>query len=260
MLKDNIITPDKFLSLSNNCMSRYTVDIKLTPERNIFFIKPDFLKEFITAVLPLINYNFILITHDSDIPVTEEYNIILNNPFLVKWFGMNCHIIHNKLQPIPIGMANECWPHGDKDVILKVVNENNEKKNFVYCNFDINTNLKDRSYALSNLRKLTFIDFETQKLSFEDYIRKLSSYKYVISPPGNSVDCHRVWESMYVKTIPIVLKSIPMVNFKDSPILFIDDWSCLNEELLYNNYENILKRSNQKSDFLSYKDIITNLI
>jgi hypothetical protein len=210
-------------------------------------------------VLPRIDYKFILITHDADAPVTQEFLPLLDHPNLVKWFGMNCHIIHSKLHPIPIGMANEVWPHGDKEVVLKVIEEKNEKKNLCYCNFDINTNHGARTHTLQMLREKTFIDFEKEKLSFENYLRKLSTYKYVISPPGNSVDCHRIWESMYVKTIPICLKSVPLHTFKNSPILFINDWEDVTPELLEAKYIKTKQKSNVASNFNFYKDVILEL-
>jgi hypothetical protein len=254
--KEDIITPDKFLSLANNYISRYGRDIQLTPERNIFFIKPDFIDDFRANVLPRINYKFKLITHDSDYPVTNNHIDILNNPYLEMWYGMNCHIIHDKLQPVPIGMANEVWPHGDKDTVINVAKKSNEKKNLVYCNFDISTNYSERASALMTIRDLKYIDFEQNNLSFNDYIEKLSTYKYVISPPGNSVDCHRIWESIYVGTIPICLKSIPLVFFKDLPIMFINTWADLTEETLNDSYNKVKSRSTEKSSYNFYKNII----
>ena len=152
MIHDNIITPDKLQALATNLIARYTVDVVLHPNRNIFFIKPDFIDVFIERVLPHINYKFVLITHDSDISVNESCIQILDNPYLIKWFGMNCHIIHDKLYPIPIGIANEIYKHGNKDVILKIHNEKNKKNNFVYCNFDTNTD-PNRPIALEYFKK-----------------------------------------------------------------------------------------------------------
>lgn len=254
-----IITPDKLLELADNYISRYGVKLDLVPDQNIFFLHGDNMRAFMFQVLPRIDYKFVLITHDADAPVTEEYLPLLDHPNLLKWFGMNCHILHEKLHPIPIGMANEVWPHGNKDVVTKVISENNKKENLVYCNFDINTNFTDRNHALTCLKDVPFIDFETSKLSFEDYLRKLSTYKYVISPPGNSVDCHRIWESMYVGTIPICLKSIPLVTFKDCPILFINKWEDITTELLEQKYDNIKKKETYKSDFNFYKKLIIDL-
>ena len=254
-----IITPDRFLSLAHNYMSRYGTRLELTPQNNIFFLHSDNIEAFQTTVLSKINYRFILITHDADAPVNEKWMSILNNPNLVKWFGMNCHILHEKLHPVPIGMANEVWPHGNKDIMTKVIQENNSKKNLVYCNFDPNTNFVARSQAISVLQNYDFIDFEPKKLDYETYLRKLSTYKYVISPPGNSVDCHRIWEAMYLRVIPIVLKSIPMVCFKDAPILFINDWTDITENLLSSKYDATLCKPTFKSDFNHYKELILTL-
>jgi len=256
--KEDIITPDKFLSLANNYISRYSRDIQLIPERNIFFIKPDFIDDFRANILPRINYKFKLITHDSDYPVTNNHLDILNNPYLETWYGMNCHINHGKLQPVPIGMANEVWPHGDKDTIINIAKKSNEKKNLVYCNFDISTNYGERATALMALKDLDYIDFEQNNLPFEDYIEKLSTYKYVISPPGNSVDCHRIWESIYVGTIPICLKSLPLAFFKDLPILFLNSWHDLTRDILSNSYVNLISKPHTKSIFSFYKKQIEN--
>ena len=253
---DFIITPDKLLSLASNYISRYGKKITYNPDENIIFLHGDNISLFARENLPNINYPFVLITHDADAPVTTEHLPILNNPYLIKWFGMNCHVIHNKLQTIPIGIANEVWPHGNKETILKIINENNSKKNLVYCNFDPHTNINERSHAIQKIRHHDFIDFDFHKHSFEDYLRKLSTYKYVISPPGNSVDCHRIWESMYVGTVPIVLKDVPVVYFKDCPILFINSWEDLTSELLVSKYAGVSNKETYKSDFNYYKKLI----
>jgi len=256
---DFIITPDKVLSLATNYISRYGTKLTFKSEDNIFFIKSDFINDFKEKVLDKINYKFILLTHDSDFPIEEKHYEILENPNLVMWFGMNCHIIHEKLYPIPIGMANEVWPHGNKETLLKIKNENNNKLNLVYCNFDIKTNVDERMHALLSLRDLPFIDFESKQLNFEEYLRKLSTYKYVISPPGNSVDCHRIWEAMYVGTIPICLKSIPLHTFKECPILFLNRWNDITREKLICNYRLVKEKSMERSNFKYYSKLILDL-
>ena len=234
-----IITPDRILGLAQNYISRYSVKINLTSENNVFFIKTDYIKEFAQIILPKINYKFILLTHDSDFPIPGSAPEILDNPNLIMWLGMNVHQIHPKLKAIPIGMANEVWPHGDKKIVTKIIEENNPKTNLVYCNFDPNTNPEQRYPTIEKLKHLPFVDMDFDKQNYESYLRKVSKYKYIISPPGNSIDCHRVWESIYVNTIPICLKSIPMHYFKEGPILFVDEWNDLNEELLNQSYEKI---------------------
>jgi len=254
-----IITPDRVLELAKNFISRHGVKIDLSPKNNIFFIKTDYINEFATAILPKINYKFILLTHDSDFSIPGNTNI-LENPFLIKWFGMNVHSLHPKLQAMPIGMANEVWPHGNKQTMVKIINENNQKTNLVYCNFDPNTNPEQRYNAMKKLRQLPFIDFDFVKHDYESYLRKVSTYKYIISPPGNSVDCHRIWESMYLKTIPICLKSIPLHYFKSEPILFLDDWGQLSRDLIDEKYELLMQRATILSDLQYYIRQINELL
>jgi hypothetical protein len=259
MLKvDDIITPDKLISLAHNCLSeRRNSGIQLTPNCNIFFVKTDYINQFYQQYLPHINYEFVLITHDADNPVTEQYLPILQNRFLKKWFGMNCHVIHDKLQPVPIGIANECWPHGDKQALLDTANhEQKNKKGLVYSNFTKETNLNQRQDVALILKDLKNIFFENQKLPYKDYLNTLATYKFVISPPGNSIDCHRIWESIYIGTIPIVLKSVPMVYFKNCPILFIDKWEDLYEVDLEEKYYTIIQKSRIKSLFSFYREQI----
>ena len=50
---------------------------------------------------------------------------------------------------------------------------------------------------------------------------------FSISPNGNGIDCHKTWESLYLKTIPIVTKSINSLQYSDLPILIIDNWDSL---------------------------------
>lgn len=259
MTNSFIITPDRFLELADNYIARSKIKLEIEPNNKIYFLHSDNIPTFMERILPQIKYKFILITHDADAPVTEKYLPILNSEYLVMWFGMNCHVIHDKLFPIPIGMANEVWPHGNKDTVIKIIKEKNKKENLCYCNFDINTNYNARNYTLKKLNEKTFIDFEKNKLDFETYLRKLSTYKYVISPPGNSVDCHRIWESMYVGTIPICLKSVPLHTFKASPILFINTWDDITPELLKSKYEKLISRDTAACDFNYYKDTIINL-
>lgn len=223
----NIIQGDKFKFIADDFLDEEKQFLSLVDKPKLIFCKTDYLPAFENKILPKINYKFTLISHNSDIPVDGRHLNILNNNNLIEWFGMNCHIKHRKLTPIPIGIANEKWPHGKKDILEEVANEKISKKNRVYCNFNPNTNIV-RYNILEKLKKYDFIDFENNNLDYKSYLRKLASYKYVISPPGNSVDCHRIWESIYLKTLPVVHKDNALDTFNKLPIIFIEDWENLN--------------------------------
>ena len=82
----------------------------------------------------------------------------------------------------------------------------------------------------------------------DENIRRLSEYEFCICPEGNGVDTHRLWEALYVKTIPIVIKSdfADILLENNVPIVVLDDWSQLDERALdyskYNLDNNSIRR------------------
>ena len=84
------------------------------------------------------------------------------------------------------------------------------------------------------------------KLSFYNYCTNMSKHKFVICPPGNGADTHRVWESLYLGCIPIVKKS--RIYPYDLPIIQINDWSEVTQELL----ESYIYEGDKSQLFLKY--------
>lgn len=220
----------------------------------LYFVKTDYIDLFFTKFKP--NKNFILLTHNSDYHITNKYLTYLDDELLVTWFAQNVDVTHPKLKSIPIGIANEKWAHGNTEILLKIINENNNKDNLIYSNFNIHTNIKERSHCLNEISKRGIKT--TSNKNFEDYLRDLSKSFFVISPNGNGVDCHKTWEALYLKTIPIVTKSLNTEFYKDYPILIIDNWSNfdtfnLNVELYYKIWDNFDNQKLTTINFLNYE-------
>lgn len=229
----NFITGNKFKKLADDYIDESKPFIDLSKKPKIIFLFTDWVDIFKRNILPKIDYQFKLITHNADQGIRESDVDLLEDVRLIRWFGMNCHIEHEKLTPIPIGIANEKWPHGDEKLLQKIIDLNIPKINRMYCNFDPKTN-PIRKAILNELRLRIDIDFEQNNLNQEEYWRKLASYKYVISPPGNSIDCHRIWESIYLKTIPICLNSIELNTFGIKTIKSFSDFTFDNVD--FNNF------------------------
>lgn len=197
------------------------------------FVKIDYVHNFFKQKQ---NNPYILFTHNGDLPVDDSYLRYMENSNLIKWFGQNIMTTHHKLISIPIGLANEKWDHGDEKVFNGVMSQNISKERLIYVNFDVNTNRIERNYCLSELNKKGLE--MSNKLPFKEYLQEVSKSYFVVSPNGNGVDCHKTWESLYLKTIPIVTKSINIDFYKDYPIIIIDEWSEFNPSVftveLYN--------------------------
>jgi hypothetical protein len=118
------------------------------------FVKTDMLFEFESIILTKITKKFILYTHNSDLSIDDKYLKIINNDYLLKWYGQNINTHNYKLVSIPIGIANSRWEHGNVDILKKIINENNIKTNIVYCNIDVNTNISERSSCLESIYQI----------------------------------------------------------------------------------------------------------
>lgn len=197
------------------------------------FVKIDYVHNFFSHKQ---NKPFILFTHNGDLSVDNSYLNYMSESNLIKWYGQNINTTHPKLESIPIGIANEKWDHGNESIFLEVIHQNLIKERLIYVNFDVNTNRIERNYCLSELNKRG-IEMNN-KLPFKEYLEEVSKSYFVISPNGNGIDCHKTWESLYLKTIPIVKKSINIDFYKDYPIIIINEWSEFNPSVytveLYN--------------------------
>jgi len=205
-----------------------------------------------------IQYKFTLVTHNSDLGIFEEYRPYINDN-IIKWFGQNNYIKHEKVFSLPIGIARARWLHGNLDLLKNVMNQNNTKTNLVYKNFNINTNINER-LNVHRITQQNGIVLQEPK-SIQRYWEELSKACFIISPKGNGVDCHRIWESLYLKSVPVVQKHPTFDQFNDLPILFIDDWSQVTFEFLKKNL-NIFDKFNDSNSLeklkISYwKKIIT---
>lgn len=88
------------------------------------------------------------------------------------------------------------------------------------------------------LKKLSTNGISNTLFSSNDYFNILSNYKFIISPEGNGIDCHRHYEALMAGAIPIV-EIHPGIceKYKGCPMLFTKDYSEINESYLYAQYE-----------------------
>lgn len=73
-------------------------------------MKIDFLKDFARTIFPLIQYKFILLTHNGFFPAPkpdDQYSRkMLDDDLLVRWYAKNPAFFHPKLIAIPVGIPN----------------------------------------------------------------------------------------------------------------------------------------------------------
>jgi hypothetical protein len=71
-------------------------------------------------------------------------------------------------------------------------------------------------------------------------VRRLSEYAFCICPEGHGVDTHRFWECMYLRVVPIMLRTpfSMILEYNHYPVVLLDSWEDLDESTLdYSAYE-----------------------
>lgn len=192
----------------------------------------------------------ILITHNSchRINVTPPKNII-------KWFAQNVNVKHNRMESIPIGLENKEWfyrLHKREKMIAKLRHPK-KLKNLVYVNFNIKTNIHERTEPYNVFKDKTWatvVDGKNGK-GFDSYLDGIYNHKFVVSPEGSGADTVRTWECLYVDTIPIEKRNINNQFYTDLPICFVDDWEEVTESFLEKEYVRI-KQTEWNMDKLKF--------
>lgn len=204
----------------------------LIDEKNINNLKN------IHIILSNITTKFNIIFHNSDGSFNKEHKILLSIPNLKTIYTQNLSIKpEERIIPLPIGIANSMWPHGNLDIWKHILESNNlvNKPNYIYFNFNIKTNSfkRQKCYDIIISKNIPNIN----NTNYLNYLTILSSYKFAICPEGNGLDTHRFWECLYLKVIPICLKNhITEYYSKIFPIVLLDDWNNIEDNMLTSFY------------------------
>lgn len=255
MNDNNYVTGDKLLNhiiLIDNPKIRY-IKTDFIKKRKKFYVKIENWRGFNERVdLREIE---ILVTGHSDNQIDENELDILNLSNLKLWICQNKNVSHPKLISIPIGITNYDEPNskihkiiGNTDKLYNIAQQSKNIENLVYLNITVKNFPKERKKIVSlysDKKWVTFDKPDQTNMGHTNFINKIRNHKFIFAPRGNGIDTHRIWEAIYLKTIPIVKKCIGMENFYHLPILFVDTWDDITEEYLNLKYEEI---NNKKHD------------
>ncbi|MFH1985907.1 MAG: hypothetical protein ABIL58_29075 [Pseudomonadota bacterium] len=237
-------------------MRSFAVDdagqIAAVASAEIIFVYTHLVASFAAQILPRLDRPFILVTHNSDDAVDARFTDLLGDDRLFTWFAQNVAVDHPKLVSLPLGVANSQWPHGRPDLINKVAVRGAPKTGFVYMNFDARTNPKRRRPVFERLSDHPLVTV-SGGLGYEDYLGELAAHHFCVCPPGNGLDCHRIWECLYLGVVPLVSADARLRGFDELPIVTVDDWDRLDAGFLQDAYQELARRrTGQAKMRLSY--------
>lgn len=222
------------------------VDPQMITFGNTIFVKTDLLPVFFEKIHPDIACPYVLFTHNSDLPIPGNYGHMLDDEKILAWFGINVeNFSHPKLHPVPIGLANRRWLHGDIRKFIQVHYEfcGKEKKYLLYMNFIARTNNSIRAPIYEQFISEPYCFFASGR-NLREYLVDLSRSLFVLSPRGNGLDCHRTWEALYMGAFPIVQSSSLDSMYDGLPVVIVEDWREITPDFLEKKLEKIEQLSN----------------
>jgi hypothetical protein len=144
---------------------------------------------------------------------------LLTDDHLIMWFAVNVDMDHPKLRPIPLGInafaqgvqlndvlqeyQGKGFPpkHADKLLLLSFANFTNPLRSVAWAHFCG----PEKSRWVSCVAKPEGWSYVWDNEMLDGFYRRfMAPHKFLLCPPGAGPDTHRVWEALYLRTVPIV--------------------------------------------------------
>jgi hypothetical protein len=252
------ISGDAFRSLATHIHDESTTfDPSSVEDGDVVFINTDYLKDFFETKHPHIKKKYILISHNSDACITQDYEKYLGGN-LVHWFARNVVTRHEKITPIPIGLMNTAINKAGKTSDLpKLIKATRGTKKQTGISFGFSLLSGHERVELNALLKKHPLGIHILEKNQAIYFEKMNAYSFVASPEGNGPDCHRTWEALYLGCIPIATRNAFIDYFKELaiPILTVNAWSDVEHfdaKFLDTTYEQLKKDLYQPALYMDY--------
>lgn len=178
----------------------------------------------------------LIVSGHSDFPIVDA---LLNVYPHATWWGTNTQ--SSRARGLPLGITNattesEVHPiYGDLDSMVEVASRPREIKGLVYMNFSVETYPEERRRVWSLFSGKPWVTTGSHVPTLEGrtaFLNDLRDHSFVLCPRGNGIDTHRLWETLYMGSIPIVRWDPAHAGWTDLPILFVSSWEEVTEERL----------------------------
>ncbi len=165
-----------------------------------------------------------VITGMADYSVTEEVYQALKHAVDI-WYTTNKQTPN--VHGFPLGVCERT----PLPPLWKAMNAPKEPRNLVYMNFTLETNPIERQLVWDTFKDKSWVTAEVG-VTQDRFFDQVHNHRFVMCPRGYGIDTFRMWESIYLGSIPIVKYNFVHGDWMDLPILFVNDWSEVTPEFL----------------------------
>jgi hypothetical protein len=206
---NKIIIVQNFQTVNTNNLNIYFKELRKKTIK--LFIYTHILDPFIKYILPKLDktISYIIYLHNSDHEVTKKHiDILTTYDYIEKIYAQNISYYHNKVQLLPIGIANSMFKHGDLISIYKTMSETyyKTKHKGLYININPST-YPYRHTVLQEIKQRPDDFIISSGKPYKEYLEELSKHRFCLCVRGNGIACHREWESLYLGVIPVIINN-----------------------------------------------------
>ena len=224
------------ISKERNYMTLFVDNIRLY-KREIEEVKPED-KAYVDSlmetsdVLQLCNHfegmKFIVFTNLEDTPIDHHIHVPEN---VLCVSAVNAVAHGGKVLPAPYGVQRRMTPSDRRIEDLQEAMENlPDATKLLYVNHN------DSSHEDRVGLKDMFRDWATvqdTRVDYPNFLSNLAQHKFVLCPRGNAIDCHRNWEVLYMRRVPVMLTYPYLLDlFQDYPVLWVSGYEDITEDML----------------------------
>lgn len=219
---------------------RYIINFKYhkLKDGDFVFLNLDYFNNFLEDILKGDRKKrFNLICHNSDLSFTNDhYEKIKSYVYRIYAINNNCDDVN--VITIPIGFQDYPSNHFKLIIESMLKSKNTEKNNLLYMNFSVDTNLIKRRECFEKFKHYDWVLIRS-KISKDQFMKDVLNSKYILSPEGAGIDCHRIYEALSCGSIPIVKKSNSIMDefYKKLPIKLVNEWDEITKLELEEDFE-----------------------
>ena len=177
---------------------------------------------------------FIIFTNLEDTPIDDQIRVP-DNVLCIS--AVNAIAYGDKVIPAPYGVQRRMNQSDDR--IEKLIDSMeyvpSNPRGLLYVSHNESSNAK-RLGIKSLFYDKDWAEVNEQRVPYNVFLYNLSGSKFMICPVGNAIDCHRNWEVIYMRRVPVMTRDRYLEKlFENYPVLFVDKYSDVTEELLLAN-------------------------
>jgi len=256
------------VSKERNWMTLFVDNIRLY-KRDIKEVKPED-KAYVDSlmetsdVLELCNHfegmKFIIFTNLEDTPIDDQISVP-DNVLCVA--AINAVAYGGKVIPAPYGVQRKMTPDDDHiERLQSAMRANIDPSMFKLLYVNHNDKSHEERLGIKDLFKdKEWANVDEKRVDYYNFLLNLAKHKFIVCPRGNAIDCHRNWEVLYMRRVPVMKRDSYLEElYKDYPVLFVDKYSDITKDLLLENEHLVQQAKEMDLKRLTLRGFFDNIV